>query len=56
MTIGHRQAETQTMVKTIKLWYTPKYRIIEVINKLSRFSLKLELFQQLNTNIFDYLD
>ena len=33
------------------LWYRPKYRIIEVRNKWSRFSLKLELFQQLNTKI-----
>ena len=30
--------------------YKPKYCIIEVRNKWSRFSPKLELFQQLNTN------
>ena len=38
------------------LWYRPKYRIIEVRNKWSRFSLKLELFQQLNTNIIKQLN
>ena len=36
-------------------WYRPKYCIIGVENKSSRFSLKLELFQLFNTNLWTLL-
>ena len=40
-----------SLTMAYRLWYRPKYCIIGVENKSSRFSLKLELFQRFNTHL-----